>query len=444
MLLDFHSEIYSWIRGGLFVLFIYHFLIYFQNKNKLYLYYSFYLLALSIYLIQFILPPQFKVVYNYINFPIQFLGYAIYIAFARELLETRTHLLKWDRFFEVSIKVLLLLIPMFMIIQFFFGYEYQTKAFEIVSILLSAFSFFSIYIILKHINDKFSILFVVGSLLYILFANVSFAEHFLGKEFFLNLGVQPMFFVYLGAMLQCIIFSVIIGFIIKRIEQKSKNAEVRLAVKLKEMEELKMTALQSQMNPHFLFNSLNSINNFVLKNEVEKASDYITKFSRLIRVILNSSSSPTSTLSEELGILSLYVKLEQMRVSGGFDYVVNIDENLNLDAVKVPPLFLQPFIENAIWHGIMKKEGDKKIELTIKEEGGFVLCIVLDNGIGINKAKELTHNMSQKRKFFGAKATENRIRMLYQNRSVEVITEDISNDTQSGTQVTIKFPLNNR
>jgi LytS/YehU family sensor histidine kinase len=195
------------------------------------------------------------------------------------------------------------------------------------------------------------------------------------------------------------------------------------------------------MNPHFLFNSLNSINNFVLKNEVEKASDYITKFSRLIRIILNSSSSPTSTLAEELGILSLYIKLEQMRVNGGFNYIVNVDEDLNLEPIKVPPLFLQPFIENSIWHGIMKKKGKKVIELSIKKDQHNVLCVITDNGIGINKAKELEH-MTQKRKFFGAKATENRIRMLYQNKDVHIETKDISSSTKTGTEVSISFPLN--
>ena len=439
MFLDFHSEIFSWIRGGLFVLFVYHFLIYFQNKSKLYLYYSLYLLALTIYFLQDIIANE-TVFYDYINFSIQFLAYAAYVAFARTLLDTRTHLLVWDRYFEIEIKVLLILAPMFILIQFFLGYEFQIKAFTVVTPLLTLFTLVSYYIIITRIKDNFSLFFVVGSLIYVILANISFLEFFLGSEFFTDLGFQPMFFVYLGAILQSIIFSVIIGFIIKKIEDKSKNAEIRLAVKLKEMEELKMTALQSQMNPHFLFNSLNSINNFVLKNEIEKASDYITKFSKLIRVILNSSSSPTSSLSDELGILALYVKLEKMRVSGGFNYLVNVDENIDLEKIKVPPLFLQPFIENAIWHGIMKKEGEKIIELTIKEVDGNVLCVILDNGIGINKAKELTQ-MTQKRKFFGAEATENRIRILYQNKDVHILTKDISTGTKTGTEVSISFPL---
>lgn len=441
MLLDFNSEIFSWIRGGLFVLFLYHFLIFFQNRNKLYLYYSLYLLALTVYLLQHVVSGEFKPFYNYANFSIQFLAYAAYVAFARDLLDTRTHLIQWDKYFELEIKVLVLLAPIFMLIQFFLGYEFQVKAFTAIMPALTIFTFVSYYVVLTRIKDNFSVYFVVGSLIYVVLANVSFLEAFVGTDFFISKGVQPMFFVYLGALLQSIIFSIILGLIIKRIEQKSKNAEIKLAMKLKEMEELKMTALQSQMNPHFLFNSLNSINNFVLKNDVEKASDYITKFSKLIRVILNSSSSPTASLSEELDILALYVKLEQMRVNGGFEYLVKVDEKLKLDTIKVPTLFLQPFIENAIWHGIMKSEGnDKKIELSIKEDNGNVLCIIKDNGIGINKAKEID-KMSQKRRFFGTEATGNRIRILHQNKGVNIETKDISVGTATGTQVLISFPL---
>jgi len=440
MLLDFHSEIYSLIRGGLFILFIYHFLIFIQNKSRLYLYYSLYLLALTAYLFQNLFLSDADTLRAYLNFSIQFLAYASYIAFARVLVDTRTLLIFWDKYFEIGIKILLILAPIFIVIQFLFGYEFQIKAFTIVAPLLTIFTLPALYIIYKKVKEPSTIYFIIGSLIYILFANISFLELVIGEQFFVNLGVNSMFFLYLGILLQSLIFSVIIGSIIKRIEQKSKNAEIKLAIKLKEMEELKMTALQSQMNPHFLFNSLNSINNFVLKSEVEKASDYITKFSKLIRVILNSSSSPTSKLSEELEILALYVKLEQMRVNGGFSYTVKVDKKIGLEKIKVPPMFLQPFIENSIWHGIMKKDGEKKIELSIKEDEGSVLCIVLDNGIGINKAKELD-GMTQKKKFFGAKATENRIRMLYQNKDVHIVTKDISSKTQTGTQVSIRFPL---
>ena len=328
---------------------------------------------------------------------------------------------------------------MFFLVEVFLDYGSQKMIFTVVGPVLTLLALISYYVIIKKIKDVLAYYFVVGSLFYVVLANISYLEVFIGTASFISKGLQPMFFLYLGTIFQFIIFSVLIGIIIKKMEDKSKNAEVKLALKLKEMEELKMTALQSQMNPHFLFNSLNSINNFVIKNDVEKASDYITKFSKLIRVILNSSSSPVSTLAEELEILALYVKMEQMRVTGGFVYDVRIADNVNLDIIKVPPLFLQPFIENSIWHGIMKVEGLKVIELSIKVEDNSVICTVTDNGIGIDTAKERSY-MVQKKKFFGIEATENRIRILYQNKGVFIETKDISNHEQSGTQVSIKFP----
>lgn len=442
MLLDFHSEIYSWIRGGLFVLFIYHFVIFFQNRSKLFLYYSLYLLTFTIFLSEPLIAIISQEYQKFATFSIQLLAYAAYIAFARELLDTRSYLIKWDKYFKLEIKVLILLAPVFILIQLFLGFEYQLKAFFIIALLITVFTLVTFYIIITRIRNQISNYFVITTLFYVVFANISLMQLFIGKEPFVAAGVLPEFFIYLGVIIQCVLLSVIIGAIIKKIEDKSKNAEIRLAVKLKEMEELKMRALQSQMNPHFLFNSLNSINNFILKSEINKASDYITKFSKLIRVILNSSLSPTTALADELEILGLYVKLEQMRIAGGFEYIVNVDENVQLENIKVPPLFLQPFVENSIWHGIIKKVGNKFIELSIKIDQNKVICIITDNGIGINKAKEL-EQISQKRKFFGAKATENRIQFLHKNKGVNIETKDISSGENTGTQVLISFPLLN-
>jgi len=161
----------------------------------------------------------------------------------------------------------------------------------------------------------------------------------------------------------------------------------------------------------------------------------------LIRVILKSSSSLTIPLSEELGILGLYVKLEQMRIKGGFEYTIIIDGEINLEEVKVPPLFLQPYIENSIWHGIMHIEGDKRIELTIKKEGNNIRCEILDNGIGIESSKRKTGRQINRRKFFGTQATESRIKLLYRQANVIVDISDISTEEVSGTKVTLVFPI---
>lgn len=438
MLQDVNSEIFSWIRGGLFTLFIYHMSIYFQSRSKLHLYYSLYLFPLGLFLVKDV--SGLNTFYEYLNYPIIFLAYAAYFSFGRHLLDTRHKMLSWDKKFEIASKILIAIVPIFILFEVLFGYEYQIKMFMIIAPLLTLFTIIGMLAVWTHIKESSAKYFVVATILYVILANSTVTQHFVGRDVFLNANIIPEFFLYLGAILQVLIISVIIGGIIKRIEQRSKNAEVRLAVKLKEMEELKMTALQSQMNPHFLFNSLNSINNFVLKNDVEKASDYITKFSKLIRIILNSSSSQTVTLSEELKILKLYVKLEQMRIAGGFDYEVEVGDDIPMEGIMVPPLFLQPYIENAIWHGITKKEGYKLIKLSITRNDNIIKFEIFDNGIGIDKAKENEH-MSHKRKFFGAKATEDRIKILYQDRHVEVETKDVSDAEKTGTVVSVSFDI---
>lgn len=440
MFLDIHSEIYSWIRGGLLVLFLYHIVIYFQNLRKTYLYYSLFLLGFFIFFLKDIISPDISdTIFSYLNFPIQFIAYASFAMFARLLLETREKLLFWDRLLYFNAVVLLAFAIMFPIIQFFVGYEFQIKLFLIICPILTIFTIVSMFYLYKipGLTSKF---FILGTLIYVILANISFLQFFVGTEVYTNKGLHPMSFAYIGVFIQSIIYATILGQSVKRIEQKSKNAEIKLAFKYKELEELKMTALQSQMNPHFLFNSLNSINNFILKSDIEKASDYITKFSRLIRVILKSSSSLTVPFSEELGILSLYVKLEQMRINGGFEYIVNMDKDINLEDIKVPPLFLQPFIENSIWHGLTHVEGEKRIVLTVSQVGDDIVCEIIDNGIGINKAREESHKKINRRKFFGTQATENRIRLLYKKSNVKIHITDISEGKNTGTKVQIIFP----
>ncbi|AOW21135.1 sensor histidine kinase [Urechidicola croceus] len=440
MFTDFDAELYSWVRGGLLLLAVYHILIYFQNQKKLYLFYGLYLLGIFIYYAKHLFPLELgESIYHYINFPIHFLSFASFFTFVRVLLDMKVKLPKWDTYFNIGVKALIWTALLFLLIQFTLGYQYQVMLIKFVAPFLSILVIVALFKILAIKIPMAKYLFI-GAISYILLNNITLLQEFLGKDFFLNLGVEPLFFSYLGASIQAVIFTLIIASRIKVIEETNKNAEVKLAFKFKELEELKMTALQSQMNPHFLFNSLNSINNFVLKNDVEKASDYITKFSRLIRVILKSSSSLTIPFSDEIGILSLYVKLEQMRITGGFEYVVNVDEEINLEAVKVPPLFLQPFIENSIWHGLAQIKGEKKICLKITKEEGSIRCVIIDNGIGINKAKKETHKKINRRKFFGTKATENRIRLLYKNSNVDVNILDISNEKTTGTKVEIVFP----
>ncbi|PCI04906.1 MAG: hypothetical protein COB81_02155 [Flavobacteriaceae bacterium] len=439
MLTDLHSEFFAWVRGGLFMMFLFHVVMGFQNKRTLYFYFSGFIGCVLLYLLRHVVhDSDNQDVFQSFVFFLLLGSFAFLVQFIREYLETRKYDMFLDNVLNISFKAMLILGVMFALIDIGFGFDYQLQSFSMVVPLLNVLIIFILYRIRKF-EGKHVLFFTISTVFYVLGFDISFLQVLIGVQLFFDFGIHPMGMIYISLFCYCLILALLIGFSIKNIEQKSKNAELKLALKLKEMEELKMTALQSQMNPHFLFNSLNSINNFVLKSEVEKASDYITKFSKLIRVILNSSSSPTVSLSEELKTLALYVKLEQIRISGGFTYLVTLDDEINFEKVFVPPLFLQPFIENAIWHGIAKVEGYKEIHLYIKKEGGNIKCEIIDNGIGIDRNKEQSH-ISQRRKFYGAEATKNRIKVLHKNKNVQIKTVDISDGVVSGTHVSITFP----
>ncbi len=440
MLLDFSSEIYSWIRGALLILSVYHLAIYFQNKKKLYLFYSLYLLSFFVYFLKDISTARYLPIYDYVNFSLQFLGFAAYVAFARKLLNTKKYIPEWDRLLVLEIKAFIIASIGFIFIQITYGYSYQEKLFLMLIPIITIFSILT-YFVLTKIKGRHVTYFIIGSLSFITLANISFMGlEALGEDYFLERGVDPMFFTYLGVIIETTMFAIIIGYMARKLEERTKEIEYQLVSKTKEMGDLKMTVLQTQMDPHFLYNSLNSINNFVLKNDVETASDYITKFSRLIREILKNSSRLTIPFEEDLGVLGLYVKLEQMRMTGGFDYIVTIDDTINLKDIQVPPLFMQPYIENAIWHGFVNKKSYKKISLSIYDEDDNIRCEIIDNGIGIDKTKAHSKKNESTRKPFGIKASEDRIKLLHENQSVYVVIEDISDDKTTGTMVTIKFP----
>ena len=206
--------------------------------------------------------------------------------------------------------------------------------------------------------------------------------------------------------------------------------------------ELEMQALRAQMNPHFIFNCLSSINRFILKNDSDNASDYITKFSRLIRLILQNSQAAFISLESELESLQLYLELEVLRFNYHFDYKVKIADDLDVTEIKIPPLIIQPYVENAIWHGLMqaKKKGQLEIELFRHEEE--LCCKITDDGIGRKKAAELKSKSTHKS--IGMQITADRIAILHQRKQSDMIkiTDLILPDgTAGGTEVFLKIPL---
>ncbi|MGG8497689.1 tetratricopeptide repeat-containing sensor histidine kinase [Tenacibaculum sp. TC6] len=209
---------------------------------------------------------------------------------------------------------------------------------------------------------------------------------------------------------------------------------------------LEQEALQSQMNPHFVFNALNSIKLYIINNEQKNAVYYLNKFSKLIRSILESSKTKEISLHEELKTMNLYMSIENIRFSNEIDYVEKIDEAINLEKVKVPPLILQPFLENAIWHGLSSKKGEKKVVLTVsKISDEYIQIDIEDNGIGREEALKIKTSKSLKRKSIGIELTKQRLRNFtneFQNNYSLVYTDLIDkNDNPAGTRVSLKMPL---
>lgn len=236
--------------------------------------------------------------------------------------------------------------------------------------------------------------------------------------------------------------SIIYAWYRNKMNQIKEKEAIRLQY-TKELSEVEMKALRAQINPHFLFNSLNSINNFILRNDNKNASKYLVKFSQLVRNILNNSSSNFINLSEELSTIELYMIIEGMRFSNQFSYLIEIDPEVNANNVNIPSLLLQPYVENAIWHGLLHKDGDKNIIISVKRKGReFVSITIEDNGVGRKMAAEIEG--PKQHKSFGMQIGENRIRLMNNgmdlSSSLQVVDLFDEHGNSKGTRIEIEIP----
>jgi len=209
---------------------------------------------------------------------------------------------------------------------------------------------------------------------------------------------------------------------------------------------LKQDALRSQMNPHFMFNALNSIKLYIIENEQQKATYYLNKFSKLMRKILEASAIQETTLAEEIKTMKLYLSIENIRFSNEIDFTINTDASLNLEKIKIPPLVLQPFLENSIWHGLSTKENNKKININIGEiSSNYLLIEIEDNGIGRKGAAIIKAKKSINRTSMGINLTKDRLTNFVKqfNNDYSIIYEDLKDkkNNDAGTKVRIKLPL---
>jgi len=225
----------------------------------------------------------------------------------------------------------------------------------------------------------------------------------------------------------------------ERLQRLTNEFDQRIA-------QTEMAALRSQMNPHFIFNCLNSIQFFTAQNDAEKASAYLTKFSRLIRLVLENSKSERVTLANELETLRLYIEMEAMRFQQKVHYAIEVADSIDTDSIQMPPLLLQPFVENAIWHGLMHKEEGGTVRIVVQQPTEHLLHVeITDDGVGRQKAAEYKSKSATRSKSFGMKMTSERIELinqLYHTQTQVAIIDLVDVQGQAaGTKIVVEIPV---
>jgi len=486
------NGIVVFVSGFLFILSIYHFFLYFQHKDKSYLYYSLYAFLVFIYTYHraphFILTkyserflPYLKLLYD----PIKWLYSIIYLYFAISFIELKHYNFKWYKIVKKFAYFALSGLILFTVISILY------KNFKIVEIaynfvFLPSILILSVYLlyVFWKTDSPVKKYLVIGSGTFLVLSGFSHFLTYTGHPF------RVIF--YFAITFEIILFALGLGkkqklileeknkwqsMIIDQHEQnlkmkdllarkldkevakktqtiiellKENEAEKRKKMALeysKQILKLRMQALQSQMNPHFLFNSLNSIKHFIIHNNQKDAIAYLTKFAKFIRKVLDFSYVGEVSLKEELDMMRLYLEIENYRFNQELSYSFSIDETVDLSSIKVPPMILQAFIENSIWHGLAMKNNDKKINIAVKKNKNYIFVTITDNGIGRTKAQEIKLSKSAilNKESLGIKITEERLKAYTQNRKFksEILITDLTNkqNQASGTQVTIKIPL---
>ena len=211
----------------------------------------------------------------------------------------------------------------------------------------------------------------------------------------------------------------------------------------KQMYQLEQKALQLQMNPHFLFNSLNSIQSFVVNNDIDNAIHYLSKFSQLMRRTLSNSRESSITLRDELQALQLYVEIESLRFHGKFSYSFEVDPEIDDSFMEIPPMILQPYVENAILHGLMHSKETGHLKIALSLHGDSILCVIEDDGIGRTRAAEIRRESGIERKSQGMVITKERLDILNQYTediyTVNVIDLLDDKGNASGTRVEVRI-----
>jgi LytS/YehU family sensor histidine kinase len=207
-----------------------------------------------------------------------------------------------------------------------------------------------------------------------------------------------------------------------------------------------LTSIKAQMNPHFFYNALNTIQAYIFTNDNRNASSYLAKFSKLTRMILEMSGKEKISLSEEIIALKLYLELEQVRFNDDFEFLIEVDQGIDPEMIKLPSMLIQPYVENSIKHGLLHKKGIKKVVISFLYQDGILKITIDDNGIGRKRSAELNKIRDEVYESFSTDANQKRLEILNRdsNSKISVSYFDKADDYQNslGTTVVAYIPIN--
>lgn len=426
--------------GGLLIVSFIAFIIFINKKDILYLFYCIYsfsgfalLISQDLIISEVLLSKNYLPDFHlYIRVPefLQMVGLWAYIMFVNRLLDLkRTH----KRISQILQGLAITMLFWGFLEAVVLLYTKDEVLYRNLIGLSSAFLFplfigviFWLAVKVKHPLIKYV---VASNTIFILVLLSSFIR----VTFFSSASLSPIFDQVFSLPFATFVEVIVFGF---ALAAKIESANDQLIENEKELASLEMAALRSQMNPHFIFNSMNSIRNLILLKENVKAESYLVRFSKLLRRILNNSRKNTVTLLDELETLQLYIEIEKSRFDNDFVFSLVIDLEVELEMIQVPPLILQPFVENALLHGLKNSDRFPK-ELSIKvaeESDGVVHIKIYDNGIGRDKSSQLQKNSEPS---YGTLITQERL-VLYSKAHAGQVSFDIY-DEEVGTLVLIKI-----
>ncbi len=487
----------SCFLGCMLFMFLYTILQFSSNHYRGYVYYAMFILAnffIFLRLLEFnatlrIITSWFPQYFYCFENLLTALGLIFYLKFVEYFLETNLNQQYFQNFITIAIWVLSFLIAFDLVVIYIDPYStYNLSIFAVekvinYSILLIALIqlFFSQNVLSRYI--------ILGTIA--LFLGIIYASYLSVSQTVVTSALMiPSNFAESGVILEILFFSVGLGHKSRVIEREKTRAQEELIMQLKENQKLQqqmneqleiqvkkrtdevlrvnkhfedqriqqiqsdfqkkiieteMAALRAQMNPHFIFNCLNSINLFILKSKPDIASDYLTRFSRLIRLVLDNSRTQLVTLSDEITSIKLYIEMEALRFANKFGYEIIVDDNIALEDTEIPPMLLQPYVENAIWHGLMQYNGDGKITLNFSLKGNTLSVSIDDNGIGRDLAQRMKSKTAMAHKSHGMVVTAERIEMInkiYDTQATVLIIDKVgSTGIAFGTTVKIEIPL---